>query len=97
MKVISKRRSTRKIGALAGDLKDENGLYREIRWNLFKMYFPYESSVINEKIEKQNGRINSLDKTRRLQQSRADNYRNKYLRVKEENETLKNKLTESQK
>ena len=62
-----------------------------------KMYFPYESSVINEKIEKQNGRINSLDKTRRLQQSRADNYRNKYLRVKEENETLKNKLTESQK
>ena len=96
MKVISKSRITRKIGSLTCDLKDESGLYREIRWNLFNIYFPYESSILNEKIRKQNERIYTLDKTRRFQQSRADNYRNKYLKFKEENEILKKELTTMQ-
>lgn len=89
LKVISKSRIINKIGELTCDLKDEDGLFREIRWQLCQMYFPYETSIFSSTIEEKNNRINALDKTRRFHQSRADKYRKENIRLNSENKKLK--------
>ena len=80
-KVISKSRIINKIGRLSCDLLNEDGLFREIRWNMIANYFPYEYSIMRNTIEEQQNRINALDKTRRFQQSRADKYRIKNIEL----------------
>ena len=89
MKVISKSRIIRKLGSLSCDLKDEIGLYREIRRNLLQIYFPYEISIINNTIDIKEEKIILLDKNRRFQQSRADKYRNENNKLKKENDFLR--------
>lgn len=89
MKVISKSRVINKIGSLTCNLLDEDGLFREIRWHMISCYFPYEYSMLKNTIEEKQNRINALDKTRRLQQSRADKYRKENIRLNEENKELK--------
>lgn len=87
LKVISKSRVINKIGSLTCDLKDENGLFREIRWNMINMYFPYEYSILRNTIDDREQRIIKMEELRRAQQSRADKYRIK-------NRILENKITE---
>lgn len=91
-KVISKSRIINKIGRINCDLLDENGLFREIRWNMIANYFPYEYSVLEKTIEIQQNRIDALDKTRRKQQSRADRYRNKNIELKNKIKELENNV-----
>lgn len=89
LKVISKSRIINKIGTLTCDLKDENGLFREIRWQMLSMYFPYEYSILRNTIEDKEEIIVKTEKLRRASQSRADKYRirNNFL----ENEFIKMK------
>ena len=54
------------------NLLDENGLFREIRWNMIKNYFPYEYSFLMDDINKSHEKIDKLEEHRRYQQSRAD-------------------------
>ncbi|MCM1232630.1 MAG: type II toxin-antitoxin system PemK/MazF family toxin [Ruminococcus flavefaciens] len=95
LKVISKSRIINKIGSLSCDLRDENGLFREIRWSLQQIYFPYETSVFRNTIEEKENRIYALDKTRRRQQRRADKNWKIILQLENENENLKKELTKS--
>lgn len=71
-KVISKSRIINKIGHLTCDLLDENGLFREIRWNMIANYFPYEYSVLRETIEESQDKIEKTEELKKLYQSRAD-------------------------
>lgn len=88
-KVISKSRIINKIGHLNCDLSDEDGLFREIRWNMVSNYFPYEYSVLRNTIEENENRINKLDATRRYHQSRADKNDNKIIVMQREIDELK--------
>lgn len=90
-KVISKSRIINKIGKLTCDLLDKNGLFREIRWSMIQMYFPYETEYLTNIIARQDNRISVLDKTRRFQQSRADKYRIKYEQLQREVEQLEHR------
>lgn len=92
LKVISKSRIINKIGALICDLKDENGLFREIRWQLYQMYFPYEYSVLTNTIYDREQRILKVEELRRAQQSRADKYRIKNRILEDEIKKLENSI-----
>lgn len=96
-KVISKSRIINKIGHLTCDLSDENGLFREIRWNMISNYFPYEYSVLRETIEDNQNKIEKLEEYRRYHQSRADKNDHKIIKMQEEIEKLQKIIDTKQK
>ncbi len=95
LKVISKSRIINKIGSLTCDLKDEEGLFREIRWQIMGMYFPYEYSILRNTIENKEQVIAKTEKLRRVSQSRADKFRIRNNYLEKEFEKMKNMIDNS--